>query len=87
MSNNIWGGLAGIALIAAYFAPVIVAHFRHVPNQGSVFVIDLFLGWTLVGWVVALAMALRTTTRPPPPLPPAPPYGYPDMRRGRAPRG
>jgi hypothetical protein len=27
--------------------------------MASVLVINLFLGWTFVGWVVALAMALR----------------------------
>ena len=43
-----------------YFIPTIVAGSRNVQNTGSVFVINLFLGWTLVGWVVALAMAVRT---------------------------
>jgi hypothetical protein len=43
-----------------YFAPAIIAHSRNVPNKGSVFVINLFLGWTFIGWVVALAMAARS---------------------------
>ena len=43
-----------------YFVPTIVAVIRKVPNIGSIVVINLFLGWTLVGWVVALAMAART---------------------------
>jgi hypothetical protein len=57
------GGAAGIGiliLIALYFLPTIVAASRKVVNLGSVVVINLFLGWTLVGWVVALAMAVRT---------------------------
>ncbi|MUL76445.1 superinfection immunity protein [Mycobacterium sp. CBMA226] len=37
-----------------------VAANRKVPNVGSVIVINLFLGWTFVGWVVALAMAMRS---------------------------
>ena len=51
-----------ILLIAGvvYFLPTIVAVDRHVPNTGAVFVINLLLGWTLLGWVVALAMAART---------------------------
>jgi len=50
-----------IALVfALYFAPSIVAAIRKLPNQGSLFVINLFLGWTFIGWVVALAMAART---------------------------
>ncbi|HXA88731.1 MAG TPA: superinfection immunity protein [Mycobacterium sp.] len=28
------------------------------PNAGSVAVINLFLGWTFIGWVVAPAMAV-----------------------------
>jgi cytochrome c biogenesis protein CcdA len=43
-----------------YFLPSIVGAVRKVPNIGSVVVINLFLGWTLVGWVVALAMAARS---------------------------
>jgi hypothetical protein len=27
---------------------------------GSVVVINIFLGWTFIGWVVALAMAARS---------------------------
>jgi hypothetical protein len=43
-----------------YFIPGIIASVRHVPNQASVWIINFFLGWTLVGWVVALAMAARS---------------------------
>lgn len=51
-----------IIVIGFYFVPTIVAVVRKVTNQGSVAVINLFLGWTLIGWVVALAMACRTST-------------------------
>ncbi|WP_208103652.1 superinfection immunity protein [Mycolicibacterium sp. CBMA 226] len=43
-----------------YLIPTMVAANRKVPNVGSVIVINLFLGWTFVGWVVALAMAMRS---------------------------
>lgn len=46
--------------VALYFVPTIVAKDRKVPNFGSVAVINIFLGWTLVGWVIALAMAVRS---------------------------
>ncbi|WNI31520.1 superinfection immunity protein [Streptomyces sp. ITFR-6] len=56
------GGLALIVVIVlAYFVPTVVAFTRGVSNSGSVFVLNLFLGWTVVGWVVALAMATRST--------------------------
>ena len=47
--------------VLVYFLPSIVAWNRQVRNFGSVLAINLFLGWTLVGWVVALAMAMRYT--------------------------
>lgn len=54
-----------VILVAAllYFFPAVIA--RKKPNGKSVFVINLFLGWTLIGWVVALAMAV---SNPPPPV-------------------
>ncbi len=56
------GGLALIVVIVlAYFVPTVVAFARGVSNSGSILVLNLFLGWTLVGWVVALAMAARST--------------------------
>lgn len=51
-------------LIGVYFIPTIIAVERNVVNKWSVAVINGFLGWTLLGWVVALAMALRTATIP-----------------------
>jgi len=54
------------AVFSAYWAPSIVARRRGVPNRGSVIVINLLLGWTLIGWAVALAMACREA----PPRPP-----------------
>jgi len=38
-----------------YFLPTIVA--RNGDRAGPVFVLNLFLGWTLIGWVVAFAIA------------------------------
>lgn len=50
-----------LALIAAlYLLPTFVAYHRKVPSAASIAVINVFLGWTLIGWVVSLAMAVRT---------------------------
>jgi putative effector of murein hydrolase LrgA (UPF0299 family) len=49
-----------LVVLALYFLPSIVAIARKVTHQGSVIVINVFLGWTFIGWVVALAMACRT---------------------------
>jgi hypothetical protein len=45
---------------ASYFLPSIIGAKRKVVNIGSVFAVNALLGWTLIGWVVALAMAVRT---------------------------
>ena len=45
---------------AMYLLPVLIGWARHVPDLGAVAVINLLLGWTLAGWVVALALALRS---------------------------
>ena len=47
----------------AYLLPVLVGWARHVPDLGAVAVINILLGWTLVGWALALALALRTANR------------------------
>jgi len=49
-----------VLLILLWWLPSIVGYWRHVPNQGSVLVINAFLAWTIIGWVVALAMACRS---------------------------
>lgn len=46
-----------LVLLVPYFVPSIVAVSRKMPNKGSTIVVNIFLGWTFVGWVVALAMA------------------------------
>lgn len=46
-------------LTGGYMAPWAVAAVRDVPHW-LVFWVNLLLGWTIVGWVVALVMSLRT---------------------------
>jgi flagellar biosynthesis protein FliR len=45
-------------LTAGYLLPWAIAAVRDVPHW-SVFWVNLLLGWTVVGWIVALVMALR----------------------------
>lgn len=45
-----------IALI--YFVPTIVACGRNHKNALAIFILNLFLGYTLIGWVVALIWAV-----------------------------
>jgi Superinfection immunity protein len=49
-------------MISLYFVPAIVAWNKQ--SFGSVMAINFFLGWTLIGWVVALAWALKDPEPP-----------------------
>ena len=41
-----------------YFLPAIIAIFRSHQNWGAIAIVNLFFGWTLVGWVIALAWSV-----------------------------
>lgn len=53
-----------ILVVVGYFVPTLVAYGRKVSSVGSIVVVNVFLGWTLIGWVVALAMAARSVQKP-----------------------
>ena len=57
-----YGVAVVLVVLAIYFFPWIVANHRRHENQAALFCLNLFLGWTLVGWVIALVWAL---SRPP----------------------
>lgn len=51
-----------VCLIALYFAPSGAAWGKR--SFASVFVVNLFFGWTLIGWVIALAWGLKDDPAP-----------------------
>ena len=52
-------------LVPVYILPTVIALLRVHPNPGPLIVINLLLGWTLIGWVMALALAFyRPQTQP-----------------------
>lgn len=61
LHGNPAGLIELLILLALYFLPAIVAHQRHHHQQVSILIINIFLGWTLLGWVAALAMACSAT--------------------------
>ena len=44
-----------IILLAIYFLPFMVGYNKK--NATAIFILNLLLGWTLIGWVVALVWA------------------------------
>jgi Superinfection immunity protein len=46
-----------------YFLPSIIAAARSKRDLASIFVLNLLLGWTAIGWVIALIWALKVDTQ------------------------
>jgi Superinfection immunity protein len=67
--------MAVLVAVGIYFLPTIVAASGQKRKTGAIFVLNLFLGWTFLGWVLALVWAVadeRTTPRDLVFMPPAP---------------
>ncbi|MCH9830968.1 MAG: superinfection immunity protein [Candidatus Nanopelagicales bacterium] len=65
--NKSWTVTKIVAIIVAiasglYMLPWAIAALRDVRHWG-VFWVNLLLGWTIIGWVIALVMALRSQDR------------------------
>ncbi len=50
MSSLIWLLVIG----GIYFFPSIVAIINKKKNASAIFILNFFLGWTFIGWVIAL---------------------------------
>ena len=48
------------ASVALYFLPTIVGAARKKTNLLGIFLVNFFLGWSVIGWVIALVWAVST---------------------------
>jgi Superinfection immunity protein/Short C-terminal domain len=62
----IWhlSGIAGLFLLGAYFFPTLVALIRRKSNAGAIFILNFFLGWTFIGWIISLVWAVSGNPQP-----------------------
>lgn len=44
--------------LAVYFIPTIIAVARHHRNALAIFLVNLFAGWSFIGWVVTLVWSV-----------------------------
>jgi hypothetical protein len=44
--------------LAVYFVPTIIALARHARNSLAIVLINIFAGWTFLGWVAALVWSI-----------------------------
>lgn len=53
-NSPIAGFIMLMVLFVAYFLPTFISAKRGHPNGTGIFLLNLFLGWTFIGWLVAL---------------------------------
>ena len=48
----------GLVSLGLYFLPTILAAVRHKRNILGVVLLNVFAGWTIIGWIIALVWSL-----------------------------
>ena len=43
-----------------YFLPTLIAVVREKRDKLAIFLLNFFLGWSVIGWVIALVWALKS---------------------------
>jgi 4-hydroxybenzoate polyprenyltransferase len=59
-ANSIYGSTGAIivgAMLLTYFLPSLIVYNRKPNNWLGVFALNIFLGWSFLGWVIALVWA------------------------------
>ena len=52
-----------VLLVAIYLLPTTIAANRKHNNTAPIFLVNLLLGWTFLGWVIALVWAMTNNVR------------------------
>lgn len=52
-------------MAAVYFIPIFVAVFRRHRNGLAIGMLNILLGWTVLGWILALVWAFTSNIEPP----------------------
>jgi hypothetical protein len=59
----LWYLVRVLATLAYFFPTIAASRYRH-PRQLKILYLNLLLGWTVVGWAIALQWALQASKRP-----------------------
>ena len=59
MLSNTEEAFLMLLVMIFYYFPSIIAHIRCKKDTMAIMALNLFLGWTLIGWVIALVWALK----------------------------
>jgi hypothetical protein len=55
---TVLGLLAVILIFSLYFLPTLIAFLRQHKNKLAIFLLNLLLGWTVLGWVISLVWSV-----------------------------
>lgn len=44
--------------LVVYFLPTIIAVARHAKSTAGVILLNIFAGWTFIGWIIALVWSI-----------------------------
>lgn len=51
-----------LILVLPYWIPTIVAFIRHIDRKVGIILVNVFFGWTVLGWIGALIWACMAET-------------------------
>jgi hypothetical protein len=61
--EDVQGLIFGLALVGVYILPILIAARRKHPQIAPITLITLLLGWTVIGWIVALIWSVASFRR------------------------
>ncbi len=47
-----------LLVLPVYFVPSLIAFKRHHRQKTAIMILNIFLGWTFIGWVIALVWSV-----------------------------
>ena len=53
-----------VVVLLLHFLPTVIAFLRHHHNLIAIFALNLLLGWTGLGWIIAFIWSLTATPKP-----------------------
>lgn len=62
-----------IFMVGGYLVPLLIALKRRHPQTAAIGAVNIFLGWSFLGWVIALTWSLTNENGSEPPIPPKSP--------------
>lgn len=55
--------MESIVFLPLYLLPAILAFARGHKNAGAIFMLNLLLGWTIIGWIAAIIWAYTSNLK------------------------